>query len=141
MLEKWGVTPEELRSKALENGDRLLAGTAIEIGEVEGHPLGTFRTEDRNLTAACLFAPGMKNKVENDFGWPIYFIFPDKIPCHFFGKEHYDYFLPRMGNLVAEKFNSSRRISPELMEFGDDGVKAIRSWAQHGDYIVSFDEK
>ena len=140
LAEKWGTAEEDLHRLALENGTRLLAATPLEIGDVQGHPLGSFRTEDRNLTGACLFAPGLKEKIIKDFGWPIYFIFPDKITCHFFGRDHYDFFEPRIGKLIAEKYDGGRRISPELMEFSDGGVKSIRSWAKHGDCIISFDE-
>lgn len=138
LVEKWGVTPEDLERHALENGARLLAGVDIEIGNIDGHPLGSFRVEDRNLTAACLFAPGMKEKVSQDFGWPLYVVFPDKITCYFFGEEHFDYFMERIGNLVSEKYAGTRCISPELMEFSDEGVKPLQSWTKHGDYIVSF---
>lgn len=140
LVEEWGVTEEDLEKAAMENGARLLEKVSIEIGDVEGHLLGSFMVEDRNLTGACLFAPGMKEKVGKDFGWPIYVVFPDKITCYFFGKDTFDYFESRIGNLVAEKYDGTRRISPELMEFNDNGIKPLCSWTMQMGHIVRFDE-
>lgn len=141
LADKWGVAEEKLEEQAMKNGERLLSTVSLEIGDVEGHPLGSFRVEDRNLTAACLFAPGIKAKVSKDFGWPIYAVFPDKITCYFFGKDHFAYFNERIGGLVAEKYASSRKVTPELLEFSDQGIKPLCSWTNQGGYVVRFEEE
>lgn len=142
LVEKWGVTADNLERQAMENAARLMEDVSIEIGDVdgEGHLLGSFRVQDRNLTAACLFAPGMKEKVSQHFGWPIYVVFPDKITCYFFGKEHYDYFESHIGNLVASKYEGARMVTPELMEFSDEGIRSICIWTMQGGHIIRFEE-
>jgi hypothetical protein len=141
LAEKWGVTEDDLEKQAMENADRLLAETEIEIGDVDGqgHLLGSFRVQDRNLTAACLFAPKMKEKLSEKFGWPLYVVFPDKITCYFFGKDHFDYFEPRIGGMVTDHYEGARAITPELLEFSDDGIKTLCTWSKQDGYVVKFD--
>ena len=144
MPKDWGVTEDDLEKQAFENANNLLADTFIEIGNVEGHPLGSFNgnkqgVRDRTIVGALLLAPDLKKKISKDFGWPVYAILPDKVTCYFFSKEHYDYFEPRIGKLVAEKYKGTRHITPELLEFSDNGVKAICSWTEQMGYIIKFD--
>jgi len=129
-LEDWGVGIEDIERQALENGKGLLDSIEIEVGDVEGHDLGSFAIDDRNLTAAALFAPNFREKVGKIFGSPVYAVFPDKITCYFFGKKDYEYFVPRIGNLVLERYAGSRYVTPELIEISDSGMKTDCVWGQ-----------
>lgn len=139
MLEKWGISLEELERQALENGDSLLAETELEIGYVEGHPLGSFKVHDRTLNAALLLAPSLKSKVRKDFGWPIYAVIPNKVTCYFFSQEHYGYFRECMSNFVADKYEGLRGVSPELLELNDSGIRSVCSWMKRLGYVMEFD--
>lgn len=135
---KWGVTEDDIEKQALANGARLLESVDVEVGDVDGkgHMLGSFAVPDRNLTGACLFAPGMKEKVSALVGWPIYVVFPNKISCYFLGADHFGFFEENIGRLVVDMYSDGRPITPELLEFSDDGIKPLCSWMQGPGSII-----
>ena len=138
-LAEWGVTEAVLERQALANGDLLLAETGLKIDDVEGRRLGSFRLRDRTLNAALLMAPALKDSVRQDFGWPLYAVIPNKITCCFFGQADFDFFEDRLANLVASEYESPRRITPELLEFSDNGIRPICTWTKRMGYIIKFD--
>lgn len=140
MLEKWGVESAELESRAMENAERLLDATAIEIEDVEGRPLGSFIPDDANLNATLLLAPNLKNLLAEDFGFPLYAVIPDKSTCYFFCKEDYGHFELRIASLVAETYSrSTTPVTPELLEISDEGIKPVCSWTMQMGRIIRLD--
>jgi hypothetical protein len=55
----------------------------------------------------------------------LYAVIPNKITCCFFGKDDYDFFMENIGSFVAENYDDPRRITPELLEFSDAGIRPI----------------
>lgn len=139
MVDKWGTTEGVLEQQALANGNLLLAETDLAIENVKGHPLGSFKLRDRTLNAALLMAPGLKDKVRKDFGWPLYAVIPEPKACRFFGKRDFEFFEENRGTFVADGYESPRHITPELLEFNDAGIKSICTWVRRMGYIMKCD--
>ena len=139
ILEEWDISEAVLERQTLANGDSLLGGTDLMLDRIEGRPLGSFGLRDRTLNAALLLAPGLKNKVLKQFGWPLYAVIPNKITCCFFGQADFDFFIGRLGSFVANAYENQRHITPELLEFSDAGIKPICTWVKRMGHIIKFD--
>lgn len=139
MLEEWGVSEEAVNRQALENGDRLLAGTELDIDNIKGCALGSFHVRDVSLKAALLLAPSFKDKVSPHFGWPVYAVIPNKRLCCFFRKSDYPALKSFISNFVGTYYEESQHVSPELLEFGPHGISSVCTWLKKGNYIMEFD--
>lgn len=129
-LKKWNITEEELEGLANQNADRLLKDTIIEIETVDGHQLGLIETKHISLKGALLFAPGMKKKIEKDFGYPFYAVIPARDFCYIFAEGDFDFFIPRMGKVVVNEYTQSGYpITTEVLKFSDNGVEAIGKYS------------
>ncbi|MDY3809889.1 hypothetical protein [Desulfovibrio porci] len=140
MLDEWGVNEDEVNRRAMENGDRLLAKTELEIDRVEGCALGSFLVSDASLKAALLLAPSFKAWASPHFGWSLYAVMPNKNLCSFFKKSDYPALKDFISRFVATYYKDLRPVSPELLEFGDQGVNGVCSWMERNGYLITFDE-
>ncbi|MDL2269686.1 hypothetical protein LJC71_05185 [Desulfosarcina sp. OttesenSCG-928-A07] len=141
MLTEWKITEAALEAEALANGDALLAATDLEVARLDGRALGSFKLRDRTLNAALLMAPSLKDKVRERFGWPLYAVIPNKTTCRFFGPDDFSYFEQNLAEFVADEYDNPRRITPELLEFNDGGIRPICTWVKRMGYIMKFDSE
>ncbi|WP_394824914.1 hypothetical protein [Pendulispora albinea] len=123
-LATWGVDIADLRAAAGQNLDRLLVGKKPEVSLVDGHQLGMIPVESV-FKASLVFAPGFKDFVEADIGWPVLAV----IPCRDFIyviAESDKAFLGRLGGVVQREFRESGYpITTEVLRIADDGIRAI----------------
>ena len=137
MLEQWGITEEEARQVADANGDRLLAETELVVQEGEQGAIGYFALEDETLNAALLLAPSFGARVGERFGWPLYAIIPNTRRFCFFSKEYFEAGADGIRDFVERSCNDSKCVTPELLEIGPDGIRAVGvladMYADHGE--------
>ena len=132
MLSNWKVSREIVVNQAIENMNRLVAETKLEIEEIDGVKLGMLSTDETPFKASLILADGFRELVSPTHGWPVYVVAPTRdfvyvIPC-----EHRD-FLGRLGGVVLREFNESGHpVTADVLEVGDGGVKAIGSFAPRG---------
>jgi hypothetical protein len=125
-LEKWGIQEKGLEAQANINADKLLAKAVLQIENVEGHKLGLIETEHTTLKGALLFAPSMKEKAANDFGFPFYAVIPVRDFCYIFSENDFDYFAQRIGKVVVDEYKQSGYpITTEILKFTNTGVEAV----------------
>lgn len=125
MLEQWGITEEAARQAADENGDRLLAGTELVVQEGEQGSIGYFALEDETLNAALLLAPSFGKRVGERFGWPLYAIIPNTRRFCIFSKDYFEAGEESIREFVEKFYNDSKCVTPELLEVGPDGIRAV----------------
>lgn len=125
-LKKWNITETELDRQANINADNLLAKTKIGIDTIENHKLGLIEAEPPTLKGALLFAPAMKEKINEDFGFPFYAVIPVRDFCYIFSEKDFDFFSERIGKVVVDEFTQSGYpITTEILKFTDGGVEAV----------------
>lgn len=130
-ISKWKVSNKELEQQVIQNINKLLENTKIEIDIVEGKKLGYFSTDDETLKGSLLFATNLKSKVEKDFGWPIYAVIPVRDFCYIFSEKNSKFFIDRLGNTVVKEFKqSSYPISTEILKITGAGIEAIGKFQQ-----------
>lgn len=124
-LERWNVDRAEAERTAAANMDALLSTTEVETRDIDAHRLGNFDSGSI-FKAALLTAPSLRAKLEPQLGWPILAV----IPCRdFVFVFHDDALLERLGTVVVREYQQSGYpITTEVLEFSNDGVRAI------GDY-------
>lgn len=134
MLERWGVTEEEARQAAMENGDRLLEETdlSVESGD-DGTSIGHFDLEDDTLNAALLLAPSLGERVGPHFGWPLYAVIPNKRRLCVFSKEDFEQLQERIIRFVIRCYDDNKFLSPELLEIGPNGIRSVGAWVEADD--------
>jgi hypothetical protein len=124
-LQKWGITKAELDLQARLNADRLLAQTEITVSIVQNCKLGVINSNTA-LKGALLFAPSMKEKIREHFGYPFYAVIPVRDFCYIFSENDFDFFASRIGPVVVREFiQSGYPITTEILKFDDNGVKAV----------------
>lgn len=121
-LERWGVTLDEAKAIALENMDRLLGETEIEVDEVRGAKLGMLATHSP-FKASLLLAPSLRARVVDRLGWPLYAV----IPCRDFAYLFTDRALlgPMAKTVVREHADGAYPLSTEVLRIDDDTIAAI----------------
>lgn len=139
LLDCWGVSEDMVQRQALENGDSLLAQTDLDIKKVNGCMLGSFHVQDASLKAALLLAPSFKAKVSPLFGWPLYVVVPNKRLCSFFKKSDYPALKPVISHFVGTNYDEPKRVSPELLEMDDTGVRTVCTWLLRSGYLMEFE--
>ena len=123
-LEKWNVSLRELREAADGNLDRLLADKRPEVANAGDARLGMIPV-DSALKASVIFAPGFKQFVAAEVGWPVLVV----LPCRDFVyviAETDQHLLSRMGAVVQREFRASGYpITTEVLRISDAGIEAI----------------
>lgn len=125
MLEHWGITKEDARQAADENGNRLLAATELVVQEGSQGAIGYFALEDETLNAALLLAPSFGERVRERFGWPLYAIIPNTRRLCVFRKDYFAANEEGIRDFVERSYNDSKCVTPELLEVGPDGIHAV----------------
>lgn len=83
-------------------------------------------TTHETLKGALLFAPKIKEKVKQDFGFPFYAVIPVRDFCYIFSEKDFDFFSKRIGSIVIEEYkNSGYPVTTELLKFTENGVETI----------------
>ena len=125
-LAKWNIDESELARQAKINADKLLSQTEISFDTIEDHKLGMIEVERAALKAALLFAPGMKERIKKDFGFPFYAVIPVRDFCYLFSEKDFDFFSGRIGTVVVDEYKKSGHpITTEVLKFSDKGVEAV----------------
>lgn len=128
---KWKISEEEFEQQVKLNVNKLLENAKVEIDMVEGKKLGYFSLYDETLKGSLLLSTKLKNKVEKDFGWPIYAVIPVRDFCYIFSEKNSKFFIDRLGNTVVKEFKeSSYPISTEILKITDKGIEAIGKFQQ-----------
>lgn len=125
-LKKWKITEAELDNQANANADKLLVTTPITFDTIENRKLGLIEVEHTTLKGALLFAPMMKEKVQENFGFPFYAVIPVRDFCYIFSEKDFDFFSGRIGKVVVDEYKKSGYpITTEILKFTDKGVEAV----------------
>lgn len=125
-LKKWNISESDLDRQANKNADLLLTKTKIGTEIIENRKLGLIEAEHPSLKGALLFAPGMKEKIVQDFGFPFYAVIPVRDFCYIFSEKDFDFFAQRIGQTVVDEFkHSGYPVTTEILKFTDKGVKAV----------------
>lgn len=131
MLESWGVTEEEARQVAVENGERLLEETKFSVESLDdGISIGHFDLEDETLNAALLLAPSLGERVGSHFGWPLYAVIPNKRRFCLFSKKDFEQLQERIIHFVIRNYDDNKFLSPELLEIGPGGIRSVGAWVE-----------
>lgn len=125
-LTKWKITEAVLENQANDNANKLLDKAVITFDTIGIRKLGTIELEHSSLKGALLFAPAMKEKIKKDFGFPFYAVIPVRDFCYIFSENDFDFFSPRIGDIVVEEYkNSGYPITTEILKFSEKGVEAV----------------
>lgn len=125
-VKTWNITEAELDKQANINADKLLSVTSISFDTIGNRKLGLIEVEHTSLKAALLFAPGMKEKIKKDFGFPFYAVIPVRDFCYIFSEKDFDFLSTRIGHVVVDEYkNSGYPITTEILKFTDKGVEAV----------------
>lgn len=125
-LKKWNVTVRDLDEQANNNADELLSVTPISYDTIENRKLGLIEIEHASLKAALLFAPSMKEKLKEHFGFPFYAVIPVRDFCYIFSEKDFDFFSKRIGDVVVDEYKKSGYpITTEILKFSQKGVEAV----------------
>ncbi len=123
---KWNISESELDKQASINADKLLAITEIKYDTIDNRKLGLINVDHATLKAALLFAPTMKDKIEEVIGFPFYAVIPVRDFCYIFSENDFDFFSKRIGSIVVNEYkNSGYPITTELLKFSNDGIEAV----------------
>lgn len=124
MLEKMGLSEAEAREKGFDNLARTLDEASIEWSDVDGVRLGHLIT-DLPFKASLLLAPNLRKVVEDQIGWPVMAVAPDRDFLYFWAAEHAQ-FAGRLGSVVVREFKGAAYpISTEVYEVSDDVFRAV----------------
>ncbi len=125
-IEEWDITENQLKEQALKNGNKIAKLAQLKTEEIEGRKLGYIDTEYHNLESAILLSDAFKLKIESEFGFPYYFVIPNRDFCYIFSKNNFDFFSKRIGNVVLEEFNnSSYPLSTEIIEVSQNKLNVV----------------
>lgn len=128
---KWGKTFDEIKRIGMSNLNSLLTKCKIDTLIIENRVLGYFYTEF-SLKTSFLAATKLKEKVESNYGWPIYAVFPVKDFCYIFSEKDFDFFSAKLGSTVLKEFNKSPHpVSTEIIKISDDGIEAIGQYKEN----------
>ncbi|BDU26399.1 hypothetical protein [Flavobacterium sp. GSB-24] len=122
----WKLDLSELKRQVDLNLDLLLSKIEIEVEDVHNHKLGMINIPDIWLKSSCLFSLKIKNKVEDNIGFPFYAVIPVRDFCYIFGEEDFKYFSECLGSVVLDEYEKSGYpITTEILKFSETGVEAI----------------
>lgn len=124
--DEWHVSTSDLDLAARENLDRLLHGKRVRVERANGRELGMvgLDVEAEPLKASVVFAPGLKEFVAADLGWPVLAVIPCRDFVYLFG-EGSD-LLDVLGSVVQKEFRTSGYpITTEVLRISDNGIEGI----------------
>lgn len=125
-LKKWNISESELIQQADLNADKLLQKTKIKFEIIENHKLGMIEVEQTSLKGSLLFSSKMKEKLNNNFGFPFYAVIPVRDFCYIFSEKDLSFFSNRIGEIVVEEYNNSGYpITTEILKFSEKGVESV----------------
>lgn len=129
-LERWGVPIEEALAAADDNLDAHLGDVEFEFRESGGARFGMVAGQSA-LKATLVFGRSLRERVEPVLGWPVLAVAPARDFMYLIRREGSDAILGGLGRVVTEEHsNSPYPITHELLEIGDDGVRALGSFGQ-----------
>ncbi|MFN7878352.1 MAG: hypothetical protein ACK5PB_23750 [Pirellula sp.] len=129
MLADWKVKHESVVSQANTNMDLMVAGTTLEIEEIDGVKLGMLSMSDTPFKASLILAQAFHELVRPTHGWPVYVVAPTRDFVYVISCENRD-FLGRLGATVVREYNDSGYpVTVDVLEVGSSGVRAIGSFA------------
>lgn len=129
MVAEWQVTPEAVVDQANTNMNQLVASAKLEIEEIDGVKLGMLSTMDTPFKASFILASRFRELVSPTHGWPVYVVAPTRDFVYVIPLADRE-FLARLGKVVLSEFNESGHpVTADILEVGDDGVKAIGTYA------------
>lgn len=128
-LKRWGISLDEAQRFALENMDRLLAETEIEVDEVRGAQLGMLATHSA-FKASLLLAPSLRARVIDTLGWPLLAVAPCRDFAYLFTDR--DLLGPMAKTVVREHSDGAYPLSTEVLRIDDDGITAIGGFGAKG---------
>lgn len=126
-LKQWGVSQAAVELAARENLDGLLKGRTLKVDEVGGRKLGMvpLHSSYSPYKASVIFAPGFRQFVEPQLGWPVLAVTPCRDFIYLFAEGDFD-LVGRAGRVVLEEYeNSPYPITTEVWKISDAGVEAI----------------
>jgi hypothetical protein len=125
ILQKWGMSGDEVYAIALDNMRKVLDNMKPElIGEKGGFKLFSLPIQGE-FKASSIISPNFKEIVSDEIGWPVLVV----VPCRDFiylVSEEDGQLVNQMGKVVREEYNGSGYpISLQVLRISDDGVNAI----------------
>lgn len=124
MLDALGLDEVAAAEKAFMNQARALQEAEIRIKEIDGVGLGLIGSAVP-FKAALLLAPNLREVFGTKLGWPLLAVVPDRDFIYLWAAEHSD-FVRRVGGVVVREYlSASYRISTEVYEVSDEGIRAI----------------
>ena len=123
-IQEWNISENDLKTQALNNGNRIANNSKLEIELIDGKKLGYIETQDYNLKASILFSDSFQSIVKSKIGFPFNFIIPNRDFCYIFSKTDFEFFSKRIGETVLEEHkNSSYPFSTEILEISEKGIE------------------
>jgi uncharacterized protein YtpQ (UPF0354 family) len=125
MLRDWKVTRADVVRHADENMNAVVAATKLECEEIDGVKLGMLSTTETPFKASLILSPAFRQLVSATHGWPVYVVIPCRDFVYVLSTANRD-FLGRLGRVVVNEYRKSGYpITKDVLEVGDEGVKAI----------------
>jgi uncharacterized protein YtpQ (UPF0354 family) len=124
MLAKANLAEDIAGTIAFENLSREMLNTKIEFSEIDGVRLGYLNTT-LPFKASLLMAPNLKTCVENQVGWPLMAVAPDRDFLYLWAAKH-EQFVNRVGSTTVEQHaKASYPLSTEVYSVSDSGLRAV----------------
>jgi hypothetical protein len=124
MLDLWQVSQAEVQEQASANLADLLKKMPVHVEPIDEYQLCMFG-KDSPFKAALIFAPNLREVLEELIGWPVFAVIPCRDFIYFVGEKDRD-LLPRLGPVVVREYNErGYSISTEVFRIDDQGVSAI----------------
>ncbi len=123
-LDEWGVTEEQAWAAAEEVLDRVMSETDVGYLDAGELRLGTIEAFEP-WKASLIRSRVLRDKVEDELGWPVYAVAPDRGFVYLLSRDDADQ-LGRIGAVVVREYlEAPYPISTEVWEVSDEGIKAI----------------
>jgi uncharacterized protein YtpQ (UPF0354 family) len=129
MLRDWHVTRDDVVRQADQNMRAIVAATKLEYEEIDGVKLGMLSTKETAFKASLILSPAFRQLVSPTHGWPVYVVTPCRDFVYVISTANRG-FLARVGRVVVNEYRKSGHpITKDVLEVGDDGVKAIGTFS------------
>ncbi len=129
-VEGWGVSRDEIVTRAESNMRDIAERTTFEVADVDGVKLGMISTEDTPFKASLILSPAFRGLVSPEVGWPVYVVVPCRDFAYVVASKDRD-FLGRMGGVVVKQYRESGYpITKDVLEVSDRGIVAIGTYPE-----------
>lgn len=129
MIERARLSFDQAGQVASQNLDRELEISKLEFTQIDDVRLG-FLAATQPVKASLILAPSFRKKVEEEIGWPVLAVTPDRDFLYFWAASHKS-FAGRVGRVVVREFGkASYPISTEVYLIDETGIKAIGEFPQ-----------